>query len=204
MPGSLHIPTLPMPARRYTRRVSALRAFLWMLVAATIGAMFWIAFDNTSGENAIRFVFTNIPKREAMQNVMTKPHYQGVDANNQPFTVIADRAIQLDKEKVALEHVRGDMTMGSGAWVALNADNGQIDINTRQLDLHDNVNIFYEDGYEFRSDYAHVDIQKGSAYGNLPVEGQGPLGTLTADRFEVRDRGEVIRFQGSVKMKIYR
>lgn len=193
-----------IPARHYTRRVSVLRASLWVFVAGTIAVMVWIASDNSSTESGIRVVFTNIPKRENLQNVMMKPHYQGVDANNHPFTVIADKATQLDKENVALENVQGDMTMGDGAWVAVNAASGTINITTKQLELHDRVNMFYDGGYEFRSDYAHVDIQQGRAYGNLPVEGQGPPGTLTADRFEVDKRGQVIRFEGSVKMKVYR
>jgi lipopolysaccharide export system protein LptC len=204
MHKTLHMPKISMPVRRYTRRVSFLRAFLWVLVTATIGMVVWIASDNTSGENAIRVVFSHIPKRDAMQNIMMKPHYQGVDAHNQPYTVIAQKAIQLDKENVSLESVRGDMTMGNGAWMAVNSGTGKINITTKRLDLHKQVNMFYEGGYEFRSDYAHIDMDKGTAYGNLPVEGQGPPGTLTADSFSVSGRGEKIRFQGNVKMRLYR
>lgn len=203
MEGQLPMPRFLPAAGRYTRRVSLLRSSLWALVAVIIGVLVWIASDNT-GDGGMRVVFSHIPKSENLQSVMLKPHYQGVDANNQPFTVIAEKATQLDKENVALQKVRGDMTMGSGAWVAVNAGTGQININTKQLDLRDRVNMFYEGGYEFRSDYAHIDIQKGRAYGNQPVEGQGPPGTLTADSFEVSKRGEVIRFRGSVKMTLYR
>jgi lipopolysaccharide export system protein LptC len=204
MHPTLHMPRLKAPVRRYTRVVSVLRGFLWVMVAFTIAALVWIASDNTSGENAMRVVFSNIPKSEALQNIMMKPHYQGMDAKNQPFTVIADKATQLDKEQVSLEKVRGDMSMGNGSWVAVNANKGLINITTKQLELREQVNMFYDGGYEFRSDYAHIDIQKGNAYGNLPVEGQGPPGTLVAERFEVTGRGEVIRFQGSVKMTLYR
>ena len=63
--------------------------------------------------------------------------------------------------------------------------------------------MFYDGGYEFRSDYAQVDIKEGAAYGDSPVEGQGPMGTLTADSFNITERGKVIRFNGSVKMTLY-
>jgi lipopolysaccharide export system protein LptC len=204
MQRQLHMPGLRAPAVRYTRRVSFLRIILWMLVTFTISALVWIASDNSSSESGIRVVFSNIPKSENLQNIMVQPHYQGVDGKNNPYTVMADQAIQLDKENVALEKVRGDMTTGKSAWVAINADKGQINITTKQLELNEHVNMFYEGGYEFRSNHAHIDIQNGSAYGDLPIEGQGPPGTLTADRFEISEHGAVIRFKGSVKMTLYR
>lgn len=190
--------------KRYTRWVSFARSSLWMLIVFVVGMVVWLASDNTS-DNGMRVAFTQMQKSaENLQNIMLKPHYQGVDARNQPFTVIAETATQLDSDNVVLDKVRGDMVMGDGAWMAVNAGNGKLNINSKILELREKVNIFYEGGYEFRSDYAHVDIQKGNAYGNMPVEGQGPPGTLTADSFEVVERGRIIRFSGSVKMKLYR
>ncbi len=190
--------------KRYTRWVSFARSSLWMLIVCVVGLVVWLASDNDS-ENGMRVAFTQMQKSaENLQNVMLKPHYQGVDGRNQPFTVIAETATQLDSDNVVLSKVRGDMIMGDGAWMAVNAGSGKLNINTKILELREKVNVFYEGGYEFRSDYTHVDIQKGNAYGNMPVEGQGPPGTLTADSFEVVERGRVIRFSGSVKMKLYR
>ncbi len=200
-----HMPRLTASARRYTRRVSFMRGTLWVFVAGIISLVIWIASDNGNGDNAMRVVFSNIPKTaQALQNIMMKPHYQGVDVNNQPFTVTAEQAIQLDKENVSLVKVRGDMTLHNGVWIAVDANTGELNITNKQLELHDHVNLFYEGGYEFRSNFAHVDIQKGNAYGNMPVEGQGPPGTLTADSFDISERGAVIRFHGNVKMKLYR
>jgi lipopolysaccharide export system protein LptC len=175
-----------------------------MLIVFVVGMVVWLASDNSS-DSGMRVAFSQMQKSaENLQNVMLKPHYQGVDARNQPFTVIAETATQLDSDNVVLSKVRGDMLMGDGAWMAVNAGDGKLNINSKELELREKVNMFYEGGYEFRSDYAHVDIQKGNAYGNMPVEGQGPPGTLTADSFEVKDRGRVIRFSGNVKMKLYR
>ncbi len=190
--------------KRYTRWVSFARSSLWMLIVFVVGMVVWLASDNSS-DSGMRVAFSQMQKSaENLQNVMLKPHYQGVDARNQPFTVIAETATQLDSDNVVLSKVRGDMLMGDGAWMAVNAGDGKLNINSKELELREKVNMFYEGGYEFRSDYAHVDIQKGNAYGNMPVEGQGPPGTLTADSFEVKDRGRVIRFSGNVKMKLYR
>ena len=143
----------------YTRFVELSKRFLWVLVAVMVGVVVWIASYNT-GENGARIVFSNIPKSGVLQNIMSKPHYQGIDVRGRPYTVAADKAAGID--------------------------------------------VFYEGGYEFRTDHAHVDIQKGSAYGDAAIEGQGNLGTLQADGFSMGTHGETIHFTGSVKMMLYR
>jgi len=141
---------------------------------------------------------------ENLQNLMAHPHYQGVDAHDRPYTIIADQATQIDAQNVSMVKVRADMIMNSGAWVALNSGTGKLNLTGKQADLMDGVDMFYEGGYEFRTDHAHVDIAKGEAYGDAPVEGQGPPGTLKADSFEIKNHGANIRFNGSVRVKLYR
>ena len=188
---------------RHTRFVTVFKRFLMVLVLGMIGIVVWIASDNT-GANKARIVFSNIAQSGALQNIMLKPHYQGVDVRNRPYTVIAEKATQLDKENIALEAIRADMLMNNGIWVALNSGTGAINLTSKQLVLTGGVDIFYNDGYEFRTDHVNVDIDKGSAYADSHVEGQGSLGTLQADQFSVSEHGQVIHFNGSVKMKIYR
>jgi len=192
-----------MTVARYTRFVALSKHFLWILVALVVGLVVWIASDNT-GDNKARIVFTNIAKSAALQNIMAKPHYQGVDAHNRPYTIIAETATQLDKDNIALVNIHADMEVRSGVWVALNSGTGKLNMQTKQLVLHDGVDLFYNDGYEFRTDHANVDIAKGTAYADSHIEGQGPLGTLKADSFSASDHGQVLHFVGSVKMEIYR
>lgn len=190
--------------RHHTRVVALSKLLLWGLVAIIVGVLIWIASDN-SGERGARIVFSSATKsNEALQNIMMKPHYQGVDAKDRPYTVVADQATQLDEQNVLMEKVSADMMGDNGAWVALNSGKGHLNLETKKLDLSEKVDMFYEGGYEFRTDYAHVDIQQGKAYGDAPVEGQGPPGTLNADSFEVVERGKIIRFNGSVRMTLYR
>ena len=187
----------------YTRFVELSKRFLWVLVAVMVGVVVWIASYNT-GENGARIVFSNIPKSGVLQNIMSKPHYQGIDVRGRPYTVAADKAAQLDKDNVSLENIRADMVMSNGVWIALNAGFGVLNLQTKMLELNKGIDVFYEGGYEFRTDHAHVDIQKGSAYGDAAIEGQGNLGTLQADGFSMGTHGETIHFTGSVKMMLYR
>ncbi len=192
------------PHAHYTRFVSLSKRFLWLLVAALVAAIIWVGSDSSS-ENSARVVFSNMSKTSAiLQNIMANPHYQGVDGNNRPYTVMADKAIQLDKDNVSLTNIRADIAMEKGVWIALNAGQGKLNLLTKQLELTSGVDVFYDNGYEFRTDHVNVDIQKGSAYGDASVEGQGPMGTLKAKGFSVAEHGKSIRFNDSVRIKLYR
>jgi lipopolysaccharide export system protein LptC len=193
-----------MSVARYTRLVTLSRRFLWALIAGMVGVVIWVASDTS--ESGGRLVFSNIPKSENVENVMLKPHYQGIDSHNQPYTVTADKATQIDKETVALDAINADMVRGGSgkdSWLAMTAKKGELNTTTKQMTLSSGVSLFYEGGYEFRSERAEVDINKGAAHGDAPVEGQSPLGTLTADGFSISENGRVIRFNGSVRMKLY-
>lgn len=202
--GPEPIRRLVAPVARYTRFVIYGRNFLWVLIALVIAAIFWSASGSNSGDDKSRLVFTNVQKSENLQNEMQKPHYQGLDAKNNPYTVMADKAIQKDKDTVVLVSIRADMQQDKGSWLALNAGTGELNLVSKQLLLMDGVDMFYEGGYEFETPHAQVDIKEGTAYGDAKVVGRGPMGTLKANSFEVENRGAIIRFNGSVRLKIYR
>lgn len=187
---------------KYTRFVLFGKFFLWSLATGIIVLVVWTA-SNNSGDNGGRMVFTSVPKSENLQNIMQKPRYQGVDIHNRPYTIDADSAIQQDKDTVLLKNVNADMTSDSGAWVALKAGSGILNTNTKQLELLQNVEVFYEGGYQFRTNHAHVDISKGSAQGDSYIEGQGGAGKIEAKSFSILERGNIIHFNDSVRMLLY-
>ncbi len=191
-----------MSIKRYTRFVLFGKNFLWILVLGIIALLVWIAAYNNP-DNGGRMVFTNVPKSENLQNIMERPRYQGIDAHNRPYTVSADSGLQKDKDTVELKKINAEMTGDNNAWMALISGSGMLNITSKQLELLDGVEVFYEGGYQFRTASAHVDTSKGSAIGDKPVEGHGPTGTITAKSFSILERGNIIRFKGEVKMVLY-
>ncbi len=192
-----------VPHTHYTRFVSLSKRFLWVLVAGVITLIVWVG-SGANSENGARVVFSNISKSGILQNIMANPHYQGVDARNRPYTVIADKAVQLDKDNISLTGIRADIALEKGVWIAMNAGSGQMNMVTKKLELTGGVDVFYDNGYEFRTDHVHVDITEGNAYGDAEVEGQGPIGTLKAKGFSVTGHGKSIRFNDSVRIRLYR
>jgi lipopolysaccharide export system protein LptC len=192
-----------MSLSSYTRFVLFGKHALWVLAALLVMGLIWIANYN-SGKNGARLVFTNLPQTEILQNLMINPRYQGLDARNQPYTVIADKATQIDEEHVALDNIRAEIAQHDGTWIALNAKTGSFGVNDKKLQLTGGVEVFSGNGYEMRTDHAYVDIGQGSAYGDAMIQGQGAVGTLQANNFKAEDRGQVIRFKGDVKVRVYR
>ena len=190
----------PSLVARYTRFVHVSKAFLWISIAGMVGIVVWIGSGN-SGVGVPRIVMSNVPHVGNLQDVMLKPRYQGLDVHNQPYTVSADSAIQKDKDTVGMEVIHADLMRKNGTWLGLDSAKGELNNQTKQMLLTGGVSLFADGGYEFRTEHAQVDIQKGTAYGDAHVEGQGPPGTLEADGFSISDNHQhVIHFNGSVKM----
>src|SRR5689334_21541212 len=113
-----------MSVARYTRFVVFGKHFLWVMLALMLLLVGWIANYN-SEEGSRRIVFTNASQApEALQNIMENPRYQGLDAHNQPYNILADRATQVDENHLALDNVRAEITQHDGTWIALNSKTG--------------------------------------------------------------------------------
>ena len=192
-----------MSVASITRLVLLGRNALWGMIALVIALLFYMAADNKTTDGA-RLVFSKIKQVGDLANVMKNPNYQGLDKDNMPYSVMADEAVQQDAETVLLTNIKADMATKNDKWLALHAGEGELKITGKTLQLSKKVDMFYDGGYEFRTERAFVDMAKGEASGDVPVEGQSPMGVLTADRFSVTSRGEKILFQGNVKLTIYR
>lgn len=135
--------------------------------------------------------------------VMLKPRFQGVDKQNQPYNITAEEAVQESEELVHMKNVSGDITMKGNKWIAISSQEGKINVPTKTAELRGKVNILSDEGFEFTTDLAYIDFDKGTAYGNDPVVGQGPPGILNSNGFAVLGETDEIIFNGPVKMTIY-
>ena len=131
--------------------------------------------------------------------------FTGVDSTNRPFSVTAVSAVQLpdSKGRVDLDNPKADVTLQGDSWVAVNSPRGVFWRQTEILDLRGGVQLFHDDGYEFRTELARIDFRNGTASGARPVHGQGPFGTINSDGFEITGNGERILFAGKARLILY-
>lgn len=75
--------------------------------------------------------------------------------------------------------------------------------NVDYLDLFQAVKVRDREGYEFTTTAARVFVQDGRVQGLEPLNGNGPLGDVRADSYEIEDDGDRIIFRGNVDMTLY-
>jgi lipopolysaccharide export system protein LptC len=134
---------------------------------------------------------------------MMKPRYVGTDENNQPFSVVAETATHAGSaDRILLASPKADVTMKDGSWVAVNAKEGLYDRIAQTLGLRGDVQVFHDAGYDFRTEAADIDMAAGTARGDKAVEGQGPFGHISAQGFEILDKGGRIVFSGKARLEL--
>jgi lipopolysaccharide export system protein LptC len=66
--------------------------------------------------------------------------------------------------------------------------------------LSGGIELTTSDGYRFETQSASLNLDRGHVLGGKPIAGAGPAGTLSAQRFEFESGGEVLRFNGRVRV----
>ncbi len=189
------------PRLSLSDRYSLFVGFMKVLLPATAAALMlmvvaWPQF--TAEEEGFRLSISKLAPGQAESLTMLNARFEGLDENDQPFTVTADIATQSenDKDLVTLELPKADITLEDGAWLALTARSGEYRKEAKVLDLIGSVNLFHDKGFEMRTESARIHLNEGVAEGAQPVEGQGSIGTIQAEGFRVLDRGARIFFLG--------
>ena len=191
--------------RRYSNFVSIMR------FALPLGALFLlgliILWPLVSGrEEGFRVSFSSAPELDGSLR-MVKARYMGVDDRNQSYTVTAAEANQLAPQSslVFLKEIKADVFIDdvSGQWLALTAKEGMYERNNGLLDLTGNVSIYSDQGHEFHTEKARIDLDARIADGDMPVNGQSPFGILQAGNFHLDGDNQEMVFGNGVKLIIF-
>ncbi len=188
----------------YSRFVSMMKFLLPVVALVLVGLVILWPYLGTD-DLRFRIGFAAIKASVSTDPSMVNPRFVGTDSENKPFSVTADlaRSQGAVTEKVELEMPKADITLNDGTWLVLTAEQGVFTHQDNTLDLEGSVNLFHDSGYEFRTEKAAIDLQTGSAAGNLPVEGQGGFGVLNAEGFKLVDKGKTIYFTGKSKLVLF-
>lgn len=135
---------------------------------------------------------------------MDSPRYVGETGNKRPYEVTASSASldPLEANVVHLDQPAADIAVGVDGEVRLKAENGTYNRDSERLLLDGGIEVITSTGYRFVTPSARVNLAQGQIHGSEPIAGEGPAGTLSADRFEIHDAGDVIRFDGRVKVTV--
>lgn len=186
------------------RIVSALKVILpTVALSLIILAVAWPMLEERDRDFALGLIGDILQKPQAMQ--ILNARYSGFEGENQPFSITADAVDQdtPDAPVAQLTQPKADILLKDGSWMAITAPEGTVHKPDQTLQLEGGVNLFHDQGYEFRTDRALLNFKEGSAKGDDPVEGQGPFGTIKADGFRIYDRGDRVVLKGKAKVTIF-
>ncbi|MEC9250700.1 MAG: LPS export ABC transporter periplasmic protein LptC [Pseudomonadota bacterium] len=188
-------------ARRRTALVSLMRMiFAGGAIAITLLVIAQMFFGSQGGATeSTEAVSTDVR--------MLNPRFTGRDENLTPYTVTADSAIRRSDSAIGLTdldrpRLEYDLLTGGGAESLVLAEAGVYDPSNRIIDLTTEVNFNTAEGYSFATDHARVYLREERVVGEEPVDGNGPMGQIRADRFEILDGGDRVIFEGRVRARI--
>jgi lipopolysaccharide export system protein LptC len=138
------------------------------------------------------------------QVTMEQPRLSGFTRDARAYEVSADAAKQdLTKpDMIELHNIHAKVEMQDKSTMEMTATAGIYDNKAETLKLDQNIELTSTSGYRGRLSEALVDIRKGNVVSSNPVEVEMLQGTLNANRLEIVDSGDLVRFDGGVRMTL--
>lgn len=189
-------------AQRYSRFVAMMKRTLPAAALMLIAAVVVYAVQPRQ-KGQLQMTFESVGQIEN-DRAMIKPRLTGSDAKGNPFVITADRAIQMgtNVHRVRLENVEADMTLENSRWLNATANNGLFDADAKTLAMNGGIAVYSDSGYEIHTKSANADLKLGLMRGQEHVSGQGPMGLMSADRFEIDRTKKQLLLQGNVHTTI--
>lgn len=191
----------PKVGGRYDRFVKVMRV---ALPGASVALLLAIVVWPLVSGHEMSFVLSKDRVEVSPERLrMESPRYRGTDSRGRPFEISAARAVQKTSATpvVELDDVAASLTMENDI-VQVNAEHGAYDLDKEQLKVNGPLVLTTRRGYRFTTSNATVDLPGKIAYGSDGVEGNGPLGTFTAQRFRADIEKETVVFEGRTHMRI--
>jgi lipopolysaccharide export system protein LptC len=131
---------------------------------------------------------------------MNQPRLAGVTRDNRRYDMIAQAAAQdiTKPDMLELQGIRATMEMRDKVTFETTAKAGVYNTKTEQLTLNQNIVVTSSSGYQAFLNEAVVDVRGSNIVSDKPVEVKTATWTINANRMEVRDSGDLMRFERGV------
>ncbi|MBX6327046.1 MAG: LPS export ABC transporter periplasmic protein LptC [Pseudolabrys sp.] len=189
-------------ARRHSRLVRALRVALPAALAFIAVAVVLVSYFNP-----LR-MFGRLPVDignlvvAGTKITMEQPRLSGFTRDARAYELSAEAAAQdmTKPDLIELNKIQARVELQDKSTVEMSALSGVYDSKAEILKLDKDILLRSSAGYEGRLSEATIDIRKGHVVSEHPVELKLLQGTLDARRLEIRDSGDLIRFDGGVRL----
>jgi lipopolysaccharide export system protein LptC len=135
---------------------------------------------------------------------MEAPKLGGFTRDGRPYELTARAAAQdlANPSVLELKDVRAKIEMQDKSTVSISAASGIYDTKGDTMLLRTDVAVTSSSGYSVRLNEAKVDVKTNRIISDQPVEVMLSNGTVKANRLEVGDNGDTMRFEGDVDVNL--
>jgi len=193
-----------LAARRHSRLVRILRIAIPGVVAFALVVIILATYLNPLRMLAKLPINIDNLVVSGTKVTMEQPRLSGFTSDARAYELTADTAAQ-DMTKpdiVELRNIRAKVEMQDKSTMEMTAVAGIYDSKAETLRLDREILLNSSTGYKGRLSEALVDIRNGDVVSEHPVEVQLLQGTLNANRLNIVDSGEIMRFHGGVVMDL--
>jgi lipopolysaccharide export system protein LptC len=190
-------------AQRHSRRVRWLRFGVLAAIAAVLLAVVAANYLPSIGEFRLPGELGKLVLK-GTKITMQQPKLTGYTNDARAYEFTADVAAQdiTKPDMVELDQLHAKMEMADKSTVEMTAPSGNYDMKANILTLNDDIALVSSTGYAARLTQAVVDVKNGNVVSDQPVKVKLLNGFLNANRMQVVDKGDVIRFEGGVFMTL--
>jgi lipopolysaccharide export system protein LptC len=191
-------------ARRHSRLVRTLRIAIPAVVAVLAVAVFLLTYFNPLRMLAKLPINIGDLVVSGTKITMERPHLSGFTRDARAYELSADAAAQdLTKpDIVELKNIHAKIEMQDKSSLQMTAVTGIYNSKGETLKLDRDINLSSSTGYAGHLSEAMIDIRKGHLVSNKPVQVKLLQGTLDANRLEIVNSGDLVRFDGGVNMTL--
>jgi lipopolysaccharide export system protein LptC len=191
-------------AVRHSRLVRLLRTAIPVTIALVFALLIVAAYFNPFRVLARLPIDPGKIVLSGTRITMESPRVAGFTSDQRPYEVTARAASQdiTRPDIVDLKDIRAKVEMQDKVMVEMTAASGVYESKADRLTLDQEIVLTSSSGYSGRLREAVIDVKRGSIVSQSPVELRMLNGTLNANRLEVDERGDVVRFSGGVVMNL--
>jgi lipopolysaccharide export system protein LptC len=189
-------------ARRHSRLVRVLRVVIPAAVAIGLIVVTLMTYFNPLRMLAKLPINLNDLVVSGTKITMEQPRLSGFTRDSRAYELSADAAAQdLTKpDIVELHNLRAKVAMQDKSTMQMTALSGIYNSKSETLKLEHDIQLSSSTGYQGHLSEAMVDIRKGNVVSDKPVELKMLQGTLNANKLEIVNSGDLVRFHGGVVM----
>ncbi|MBS0245995.1 MAG: LPS export ABC transporter periplasmic protein LptC [Proteobacteria bacterium] len=191
-------------ARQHSRLVRWLRITIPIGVVLGLVATVLITYFNPA--RMLQALPVNLDKLvvSGTKITMEKPRLSGFTKDQRPYEFTAEAAAQDLKKPdvVELQNIKAKVEMEDKGMMHMTALSGVYDTKKESLKLEQQINLSSDNGYKGRLTEAVIDVRSGDVVSEKPVELEMLQGILNANRMNITNSGDVIRFENGVNMTV--